>query len=134
MVKLIELKLVEPSSYFKNLGFRDVLQNVLGLIDTEVDILQFLLNNVGNGYTCEELCKVVGKSRSTVERCVKKLVQLGLIKRRPVLSRNGGYTYIYFIDNPHRVINRVEEFLNEFYKQCLEVLNECRKNFGKNLM
>ncbi|MGC9227444.1 helix-turn-helix domain-containing protein [Caldivirga sp.] len=84
---------------------------------TDVTVYHTLLSNGGNDpLTVSEISAVVKKSRSTVEKSLMKLIQLGLVARRAVLTRRGGYTYVYYALPIDHVKQRLLQLVNSYYE------------------
>lgn len=60
-----------------------------------LEILSVLLN-CSEGLSVTEITSRVSASRSNVQRILQRLFKLGLVERRPGISRSGGYVYIYY--------------------------------------
>ena len=93
---------------------------ILGISRPDVEILKILVEATGveQCLTVREIACRLGKSRSSVERSVRKLLELGIVKRRVTLSRGGGYVYCYTA----RSREEVEKILLEKCRRIGDVL------------
>lgn len=90
---------------------------------SETDILILLQLLKGGGYTVDDLVRVLGLSKATINRGLAKLVELGFATRvREKRSKVGRPRYWYTLVNPEQIVERV---LGDFY--------ECARVFGDNL-
>jgi KaiC/GvpD/RAD55 family RecA-like ATPase len=72
-------------------------------LKTKDMILSKLSYNRGIPYCAEELESVIGGTRSYISRCCSELYFDGLISRKPLGGRGGGYSYFVGNDNENRV-------------------------------
>ncbi|KUO85754.1 MAG: helix-turn-helix domain-containing protein [Caldivirga sp.] len=107
----------------KNVDLKYILRCVLKLSSTDVSIYHTLLGNDGNDpLTVSEISTIVRKSRSTVEKSLMKLIQLGLVGRRAVLTRRGGYTYVYYALPIDHVKQRLLQLVASYYNIARELI------------
>lgn len=117
------LREVDVENLVKNIDLKYILRCILKLSITDVTIYHTLLNNNGNDpLTVSEISAVVKKSRSTVEKSLMKLIQLGLVARRAVLTRRGGYTYVYYALPIDHVKQRLLQLVNSYYDIAKELI------------
>ena len=117
------LREVDVENLVKNIDLKYILRCILKLSITDVTIYHTLLNNNGNDpLTVSEISAVVKKSRSTVEKSLMKLIQLGLVARRAVLTRRGGYTYVYYALPIDHVKQRLLQLVNSYYDIARELI------------
>lgn len=117
------LREVDVENLVKNIDLKYILRCILKLSITDVTVYHTLLNNNGNDpLTVSEISTVVKKSRSTVEKSLIKLIQLGLVARRAVLTRRGGYTYVYYALPIDHVKQRLLQLVNSYYDIARELM------------
>ncbi|WP_291764804.1 helix-turn-helix domain-containing protein [Caldivirga sp. UBA161] len=117
------LREVDVENLVKNIDLKYILRCILKLSITDVTVYHTLLNNNGNDpLTVSEISTVVKKSRSTVEKSLIKLIQLGLVARRAVLTRRGGYTYVYYALPIDHVKQRLLQLVNSYYDIARELI------------
>ncbi len=123
MVSLNIIREKHPEEVVRNINLSQIMRCILGLSPSEIEIYNFL-KRIGSddALTVNEISKIMGKSRSTVERALIKLVQLGLVGRRAVLARNGGYTYIYYAKPMDHIRQRLLDLLNAYYEKARDVI------------
>ncbi|ABW00996.1 helix-turn-helix domain-containing protein [Caldivirga maquilingensis] len=117
------LREVDVENLVKNIDLKYILRCILKLSITDVTVYHTLLNNNGNDpLTVSEISTAIKKSRSTVEKSLMKLIQLGLVARRAVLTRRGGYTYVYYALPIDHVKQRLLQLVNSYYDIAKELI------------
>ncbi len=104
----------------------DILRTIAGLSQSDIEVYKLLLHEYqkrNEPLTVSEIANIVGKSRSTIERSLMKLLNAGLVERKIALSRSGGYTYVYYPKPINEVKARLLEKLEEHYKKAVEILS-----------
>jgi len=133
-MRIKEIQILNPEEVVKYEKVETLISRLTGLTPSEVEILFFLLKNRNNediGFSIGELVEKTGKSKATVERCIKRLCQLGLVKRRIALSKKGYYLYVYYIDNPIETLEKLKEIAKMYFNKLqneLDRLIEVLKN------
>lgn len=72
----------------------------------------------------EELGKILGKDRSTVQRSLKRLMNCGMVKRERKLLDGGGFYYVY----SSIPINDLKKWLNNCIEEWYREMKEAIKN------
>ena len=109
-----------------NTSLSKVLKLLLDLSMTDIEVLDVLLREYsrrGEPLSVLDIASITGKSRSTVERSLHKLWTIGLINRRMVLAKSGGYTYVYYPKPIEEIREFVKQKLDEFCRNLRKVLN-----------
>ena len=76
----------------------------------------------------DEIGKIVGKDRSTVQRCLKKLMECGMVKReKKIIENGGGYYYIYLSMNPKELKKWLEKCIERWYKEMRDAIKNLDK-------
>ncbi len=114
-----------------NKDSRSLLNKVLKLIFdlsvTDLEIFETLLREFDKRkepLSVLDIVTVTGKSRSTVERSLFKLFTMGLVERKAVLARSGGYTYVYFPKPMDEIREILKLRLDEFCSNVKRILDE----------
>ncbi|ARM76759.1 HTH-type transcriptional regulator Lrs14 [Acidianus manzaensis] len=115
-VKKLKIKL--PSG--KEISFCNVLEFCYGINDTEYSILQMLIQLKESNE--DEISSKLKLSRSTVNRSLNKLVEVGFVKRIKDNKSIGRPKYIYVVQE-----------LNSINEKILKDLSECARIFGEIL-
>ncbi len=104
----------------------DILRMIAGLSQSDLEVYRLLLQEYqkrNEPLTVSEIANIIGKSRSTIERSLMKLLNAGLVERKIALSRSGGYTYVYYPKPVNEVKTKLLEKLEEHYRKVVEILN-----------
>ncbi len=99
----------------------DLLCCAFGLKGHEIDAYFTLLSGPK---TVEKITSSVGSDRSTVQRALKKLLQLELVRRERRDIARGGYYYEYSAISSEEIRNQLLEQLDSWYKQTRSFLLE----------
>lgn len=105
---------------------KELARCTLGLQDVELQVYLTLLKR--GRMTVKELALELNRSRPTIQRAVKNLVNRGLATRKEGIIDRGGYYYIYEAAPPERVKRVIKEKLEEHYSRMLNILE--REEFG----
>ncbi|MHA1791924.1 MAG: helix-turn-helix domain-containing protein, partial [Promethearchaeota archaeon] len=107
---------IEKTPYHME-SIRDFCKCFLGLNDSDTDVFFSIRKNPDS--TCEEISHHVKKSRSLVQRSLKKLLEEKLIERRSVNvqgENKRGFVYQYRARDPELVrsylLERAKEMFN----------------------
>jgi predicted transcriptional regulator len=73
----------------------DVIKCSFGLTKAEFMVLSYFLKNPASSFTTGELSDKTGLDKSTIQRCVKKLNEKGVVVRFRKNLDAGGYVYLY---------------------------------------
>lgn len=76
------------------------------------------------GLKLDELAKLAQRERSTVYRCLAKLVSLGLVDKESETLPGGGYYHIYTALSPQHLQEVVKNRLKEFSLRMDELLED----------
>ncbi|RMF05204.1 MarR family transcriptional regulator [Candidatus Woesearchaeota archaeon] len=89
----------------KTISIEEVIKCSFGLRKSDLRIFNFLLANLAERFTTDDIAKELQLDLSTVQRSVKKLHEEGLVKRTQQNMDSGGYFYVYEIA-PKQVIKQ----------------------------
>jgi len=103
-------------------NLKELAKCTLGLQDVELQVYLTLLR--GGRMTVRELANVIGKSRPTIQRAVKNLVNRGLALRKEGIIDRGGYYYIYEAAPPDKIKNIIKAKLEDYYQKVLQILEK----------
>jgi predicted transcriptional regulator len=97
----------------KGASCTDLLTCLYNLKPTDLEVLMVVAKN--EDYTLDQIAKIVQKDRSSVHRCLSKLVTAGLVQKKAKTLKGGGYYHTYAIQDPEIIKkhaqNRVQEII-----------------------
>ncbi|RLF48240.1 MAG: TrmB family transcriptional regulator [Thermoplasmata archaeon] len=103
----------------------DVFKCLFNIGENELTLYKILLER---GMRADEIGKVVGKNRSTVQRCLKKLIDCGMVRRyKKDIKEGGGYYYVYESVEPEKLKKWIEDCIERWYEEMKKIV----KNFEK---
>ena len=103
----------------------DFIRCVYNLNETDVRVLQAFSGNKGK--TVNEITKILKKDRSTIHRCLEKLVACNLCYKERKAGKNRGFVDYYYIIPEKEILKRAEENLDRCYKNIKNMLKDVNK-------
>ena len=102
----------------------DVCKCLFKIGDHEFELYRLLVKKPRR---VEELAEKLGKDRSTVQRCLNKLVNCGMIKREQVvIKEGGGRYYVYQGMPPEELMPWLNACLERWYREMKKAVNDFR--------
>ena len=127
-MKIVRIEPIQDiEEYLRSEGVDKFIRRFLRILfsETEQDVLKVLISNYPKEFTAEEISNLCSRAVTSVNLALKKLVKLGFVKRKLVLRRlGGGYKYVYSIDDPKHVIEKIIQYIDQavnIVKQNLEM-------------
>jgi len=103
----------------------DVFKCLFNIGRNEIELYKKMIER---GYRTDELGKIFGKDRSTVQRLLKRLIECGMVRRyRKIIKDGGGYYYVYKSIPPDELKKWIEECIERWYGEMKEAI----KNFER---
>lgn len=101
---------------------KDLLKVLYNLSPSETEVMYYLCDNEARA---SEIADELGKDRSTVQRYLSKLRATGLVERESIVEKGKkGRYYVYSIPDKKEMKQKVEERMDKWEDEKLEVLNE----------
>jgi len=92
--------------------------------------LQVLLAVAKNPETnLDQIAKIIQKDRSSIHRCLSKLVSVNLVNKQTKTLKGGGYYHAYTMQDPQTI----KKHANERVKEITESLQTLVDNFDSEL-
>lgn len=98
-----------------------MLKCVWNLSKHDLKLYKILL---GKKMRADELAKIVGKDRSTVQRSLKRLLECMMIEREKRLLEDGGYYYIYRGLPVNEIKERLRICIDRWYEEMREMVEK----------
>lgn len=99
---------------------KDVFKCLFNAGKKEIEVYKLLLKKE---YRVNEICDLIGKDRSTVQRILNKLVKCGIVLRKKRIIKNGGgYYYVYKSLPPKKLKKWLEKCINKWEKEMKDAL------------
>lgn len=124
-------KMVNEKKVFKS---EALLKCILGLNTIESNVFSYILKN--DDVTTMKLTDVFEKDRSSIQRALIKLTDIGVIEKRSVSlkkhsekdgkgeTNKRGYLYLYGAKNLDLIKQQLRELLNNWYESMSDYINE----------
>lgn len=109
----------------KKVTVKDIVQCNYNLNDTEYEVLKTVLKTK-KGLSVEKISNKLGKQRTTIQKVIFKLLNLGLITKKQV-NLERGYMYIYFPKEKEKIINEIEDNIENYYASLKKTLNKWKE-------
>jgi len=98
---------------------------IFGIKTFDVMVYFTLLNN--GALRVNDIAELLNRDRSTIQRSVQSLVNAGLVRRKQINLKEGGYYYIYeaipFSDVKNIIKDTMEKWCSEV-KEWIDGMNE----------
>ena len=98
---------------------------IFGIKTFDVMVYFTLLNN--GALRVNDIAELLNRDRSTIQRSVQSLVNAGLVRRKQINLKEGGYYYIYeaipFSDVKNIIKDTMEKWCSEV-KEWIDEMNE----------
>jgi predicted transcriptional regulator len=111
----------------KDASCTDLLTCIYNLKPTDLEVLQAVAQN--EDATLDQVAAIVQKDRSSVHRCLSKLVSINLVNKQTKTLKGGGYYHTYRMLNPALI----KKHARERVKEITESLQSLIRNFDSDL-
>ena len=111
----------------KGASCTDLLTCIYNLKPTDLEVLQAVAQN--EDATLDQIAAAVKKDRSSVHRCLSKLVSINLVSKQTKTLKGGGYYHTYRMLD----LELIKKHAKERVKKITESLQALIKNFDSDL-
>ena len=93
----------------------EVFKCLFNIGQRETQLYKALLKNT---HKIDELVKILGKDRSTIQRCLSKLMACELVKRKKrTIKEGGGHYYVYMSIPPQELRQWLNKCIEKWHKE-----------------
>jgi predicted transcriptional regulator len=107
----------------KQISQEDLIRCTFALNKTEYNLLIFLLEKEKK-YTAHQISELMKLDRTTIQKAIKNLVDKQLVKRRQKNISEGGYTFLYLIEDKKEIKNKIKNVIHNWCKGVEDAINE----------
>ena len=111
----------------KNSNCSDLLSCLFNLRNNDLDILYIIGQK--KQATLTEISQVINRDRSSVHRCLSKLLSAGLLQRRTKALKEGGYHHEYSLMELSSIKKQTEDIVDLICKSLRTLLDRFEEDF-----
>ena len=115
----------------KGASCTDLLTCLYNLKSSDLEVLLAVARN--ENATLDQIAKIVQKDRSSVHRCLSKLVSTNLVNRQTKSIRGGGYYHTYTMLDPETIKKHAKERVKEITQSLQELVDNFELDLQKHL-
>ena len=115
----------------KGASCTDLLTCLYNLKPSDLEVLVALAKNENS--TLDQIAKIVQKDRSSVHRCLSKLVSINLVNREPKSLKGGGYYHTYAMLDPATIKKHALERVKEITESLEALVDSFELDIQKHL-
>ena len=115
----------------KGASCTDLLTCLYNLKPSDLEVLVALAKN--ENATLDQIAKIVQKDRSSVHRCLSKLVSINLVNRQSKSLKGGGYYHTYAMLDPATIKKHARERVKEITENLEALVNSFELDVQKHL-
>ncbi len=109
----------------------DLLTCLYNLKPTDIEVLQALAKNENS--TLDQIAAKVQKDRSSVHRCLSKLVSINLVNKQTRTMKGGGYFHTYTMLDSTLIKKHAQERVKEITESLQSLVDNFDTDFEKHL-
>ncbi len=115
----------------KGASCADLLTCLYNLKPSDLEVLAELAKN--ENATLDQIAKIVQKDRSSVHRCLSKLVSINLVNRQSKSLKGGGYYHTYAMLDPTTIKKHALERVKEITESLTALVDSFELDLQKHL-
>ena len=89
----------------------DLLTCLYNLKPTDLEVLLAVAKNPNSNL--DQIAKIIQKDRSSVHRCLSKLLSVGIVNKQTKTLKGGGYFHTYSMQDPETIKKHAQERVKE---------------------
>ncbi len=110
----------------------DLLICLYNLKPADLQVLMAVANN--ENATLDQIAAKVQKDRSSVHRCLSKLVSINLVIKQSKTLKGGGYYHTYAMLDPELIIKHARERVKEITESLQSLIDNFESDLEKHLV
>ena len=110
---------------------QDLLSCLYNLKPTDVEVLRTVAKNPNA--TLDNIAEKVQRDRSSVHRCLSKLLSANLVTKETKTIKGGGYYHTYTMIEPEQIKKHAKERVKEITESLEGLIDSFEVNFKKHL-
>ncbi len=115
----------------KGASCTDLLTCLYNLKPSDLEVLLVVAKN--ENATLDQIAKIVRKDRSSVHRCLSKLVSLNLVGKQTKSIKGGGYYHTYAMLDPETIKKHALERVREITQSLQSLVDHFELDLEKHL-
>ncbi len=115
----------------KGANCTDLLICLYNLKPADLQVLQAVAKN--QNATLDQIAKILQKDRSSIHRCLAKLVSLNLVNKQTKTLKGGGYYHAYTIQDPATIKKYAKERVDEITQSLQSLVDNFESDLKKHL-
>lgn len=115
----------------KGASCTDLLTCLYNLKPTDLEVLQAVATNPNA--TLDQIAAKVQKDRSSIHRCLSKLVSINLVNKQTRTIKGGGYYHTYSMLDPALIKKHARERVKEITESLQQLIDNFDSDFEKHL-
>jgi predicted transcriptional regulator len=115
----------------KGASCTDLLTCLYNLKPADIEVLQAVAQN--EAATLDEIASKVQKDRSSVHRCLSKLVSINLVNKQTKTLKGGGYYHTYRMLDPELIKKHARERIQEITESLQALIESFDSDMEKHL-
>jgi predicted transcriptional regulator len=109
----------------------DLLTCLYNLKPTDLEVLVTVAKN--EDATIDDIAEIVQRDRSSVHRCLAKLVTASLVTKESKSIKGGGYYHTYAMVEPQKIKRHAKERVKEIIENLNGLINSFESDLNKHL-
>ena len=116
----------------KGASCTDLLTCLYNLKPADLEVLMAVANN--QNATLDQIATKLQKDRSSVHRCLSKLVSINLVIKQSKNLKGGGYYHTYTMLDPELIIKHAKERVKEITESLQLLIDNFESDLEKQLV
>jgi predicted transcriptional regulator len=115
----------------KGASCTDLLTCLYNLKPPDLQVFRAVAKNEGT--SLDQIAKLLQKDRSSVHRCLAKLVSLDLVSKQTMTLKGGGYYHSYTVQNPATIKEHAQEKVREIIASLNRLVDRFESDFQTHM-